>query len=1079
MSAVTANDELRLTHLQNYEYPEPRVLARDKFGFLWIGTENGLIRFDGYKYKIYRPELGDNTSISGVFVRDMLYDSKHNLWVGTRKGLNLYNYQTNSFSRVDLDDEFNSYIYDIYETKSGEIWVATDAGLKRISPRGVINTYTGYTKTDSSYKVIEKFRTIHEDFDRNIWVGTLGDGLFRLDTTTKELIQIQTFEDSGPIVSISDFNETSLLVGLYSNANGLYAIDKRTGYISKPPNINFNKDIRVRDIHTSRSGIHWIATRRHGLFKVTSDSYQHYMPDDKDNRSISSEQLHDIYEDEYGLMWFATPNGVSVKKINTDDINNYYVSETSPLSLTNNDVYGIFVDIDGTIYIGSEGGGIDRVESGVSSNIQILDRNEQLISNIVYGIQKVGESLFAATANGLVYTEDGIVFNRLPLDSAEDVTTRLLQNNGVLYIGSRTGLHSLDVNTKIVKHIDSIDKNPIMAISKYEDTVWVADEDNIYQLNKSDEIIRSDSFASISIAGGRVYDIKQISKEQLAIGTSEHGLIIYSILENKVVMQVKESDGLPSNTIYTIAKDNNQDVWLSTIKGIARVNLTNKTVDVLSRIDGIQSTEFNLGAFTKDSLGKFYYGGTEGVSSFYPHRMFSQKIIPKPIWSSVKTEAAINAKDEPDTLTTNPVIDGELFDTNKIELGYKDLTTLEFATNEILYSNKTIYLTKLSTSESEGEWIKKEGDNRYLEIWLLQPGNYVYQVKSSLNGFDWSEPLSVNIIKNPPPWLTWWAYSIYFLIALAFGSYVFQRRLQVTAEKQRVQKLIADSEERLKLALWGSRDELWDWNLVSGKIHRSNTWGILNFPKREADPTGTNSIFRNIHPKDLPSVRAALDDHKNGYTSHYEATYRIRDKDDNWVWILDRGKIVEHDDKGKPLRMSGTIRNITDIRDTQEQLDLIAKAFENTSDGVFILDRDFKYRAVNKAYEKITGYKSSERKSRLFEIRNEYKESQDILHQIRQSLVLENAWQGELEDTRANGENYTIELKLDAVTDRLDDVSHYVGVFSDITYRKKTEQDLRRMANYDQLTGLPNRSLFQDRLKHAIELSDRNSRELI
>ncbi|MEL0067216.1 MAG: EAL domain-containing protein, partial [Gammaproteobacteria bacterium] len=358
-------------------------------------------------------------------------------------------------------------------------------------------------------------------------------------------------------------------------------------------------------------------------------------------------------------------------------------------------------------------------------------------------------------------------------------------------------------------------------------------------------------------------------------------------------------------------------------------------------------------------------------------------------------------------------------------------------------------------------------------------GSHTFEVRASLNGRDWSNPLSMQIYKAPPPWQTWWAYFGYLLIISSVIGYFLRIQYQKAQEKMRSQKLIRDSEERLKLALWGSRDELWDWNLISGKIHRSNTWGLLSFPKRDTDEHGSNALFRNIHPKDLPSVRAALDDHKNGYTSHYEATYRVRDKEGQWIWILDRGKIVEHDSEGKPLRMSGTIRNISDIRDTQEQLDLIAKAFENTSDGVFILDNHFKYQAVNKAYEKITGFKFSDKKDKLFDIHSTHTSAKDVLHKVRQSLVLEGAWQGELEDTRASGELYTIELKLDAVRDRLDEITHFVGVFSDITYRKKAEQDLRRMANYDQLTGLPNRSLFQDRLKHAIALSDRNSKELI
>ncbi|RKZ99771.1 MAG: hypothetical protein DRQ47_10505 [Gammaproteobacteria bacterium] len=451
-------------------------------------------------------------------------------------------------------------------------------------------------------------------------------------------------------------------------------------------------------------------------------------------------------------------------------------------------------------------------------------------------------------------------------------------------------------------------------------------------------------------------------------------------------------------------------------------------------------------------------------------------MVPDVLWTKT-----IRVEDDEfvDYYSDKGVGENALFKASKLHLGYADDIKIEFSTTELLNAKNVVFKSRLIGGTENSNWKLRDIDNRRKDFLLLPSGNYTFEVKASLNGYDWSKPLKLEITKESPPWKTWWAYLLYVLFAILTLSLLMRKQFKKNLEKQKVQKLIADSEERLKLAVWGSRDELWDWNLVSGKIHRSNTWGIIDFPQRETDENGNNVVFRNIHPKDLAVVRAALEDHKNGYTSHYEATYRVKDVNGEWVWILDRGKVVEHDVDGRALRMSGTIRNISDIKDTQEQYALIAKAFENTSDGVFILDDQFKYLAANKAYESITGFSAEDKMDRQFSISSDNKLQNEILQQIRQSLILEGSWQGELEDTRRSGEKYTIEIKLDAVKDRLDEITHYVGVFSDITFRKKSEDDLRRMANYDQLTGLPNRSLFQERLKHAITLSERLNNHLI
>ena len=1059
---------MRLNHLVGYDYGEPRVLRRDHYGFLWIGTNDGLIRYDGYKYTKYLP---NNSSILGSYIRDILLDSNYRLWIATKSGLSEYDFDNDTFIRYQINNQDVNFIYDIYETDDGVLWLGSDDGLYKYDGVGSFEHFNRYYDDNSLVNDLVGVRTIYQDVDDNLWLGTVKSGLLRLNYSNNTIYQHPSSSHLKWILNISELETEELLISTYSN--GIYKVNKQSSDIIEIETIY--SDIRVRETIKSSDSNHWFATQYHGVVVLTDNGYQKIVPNELDSRSLPNEFVYSLYEDMSGNVWFGTDDSISVGKIDHDFIKNYFQDGTE-YGLTENHIFAIHQNSRGELFFGSHGAGIDKLhQDGTIKNIPLIGSDLVRISPNTNDLLEIDGRLWVASSNGLLFSDDETYFKRVEISNTHDGLVLKLQklDESTLLVATSVGLYKLDVVSRTINQVEVLPEDYIHALYNYGDRFWVATDYKIYYLDSDLNLIKSYEVSSLGLSDVRSF--VRLNSEEVAIATLQKGILILNHVRNST-KEINVGDGLPSNVIYALATDNKSNIWASTQHGIARINSTTFEIDILEIEDGIQSEEYNGRAFFKDSLGKFYFGGTEGVTSFYPQRLFKSSKVPRVLWSNFKT---VKDGKYVSGISETTKINGAINQASQIELEYNDTSTIEFTSDAIIKSKRVLFSSRLTTGSEVHEWIDRTSDNRQLDISLLPPGNHYFEVKASLNGFDWSDPLGINIIKSPPPWLTWWAYLGYFMVVMLVVSYFFRIQYQKNLDKRRAQKLIKDSEERLKLALWGSRDELWDWNLVSGKIHRSNTWGILNFPKRETDETGKNSIFRNIHPKDLPSVRAALDDHRNGYTSHYEATYRIKDRDENWVWILDRGKIVEHDDDGNPLRMSGTIRNITDIKDTQEQLDLIAKAFENTSDGVFILDNEFKYQAVNKAYEKITGFKASDRKYKLFDIHSEHRSAKDVLHQIRQALILDGAWQGELEDTRASGEAYTIELKLDAVRDRLDEVTHYVGVFSDITYRKKAEQDLRRMANFDQLTGLPNRSLFQDRLKHAIALSDRTSKELI
>ena len=266
-----------------------------------------------------------------------------------------------------------------------------------------------------------------------------------------------------------------------------------------------------------------------------------------------------------------------------------------------------------------------------------------------------------------------------------------------------------------------------------------------------------------------------------------------------------------------------------------------------------------------------------------------------------------------------------------------------------------------------------------------------------------------------------------------------------------------------------------DWNIKKGKIYRSNIWGILEFPQDGKRNVGADQT--NIHQQDIPRVREALNQHFEDSSQHFEATYRVKDKDDKWIWVLDRGKIVERDDKKKPTRMTGTLKDISQIKRADERLKLFAKCIENISDAIVIYDRQFTVVDVNKAFQRITGKTKLQMRGTSLKF-EQYPES--FNQNVKKHLITKGSWHGEIESLRDNGELYLTDLNVDIIKDETGNISHFVGVFSDITKRKQTEAELRKLANSDTLTGLPNRSYFQanqqrlvkNKIPHALLVFD-------
>ena len=291
---------------------------------------------------------------------------------------------------------------------------------------------------------------------------------------------------------------------------------------------------------------------------------------------------------------------------------------------------------------------------------------------------------------------------------------------------------------------------------------------------------------------------------------------------------------------------------------------------------------------------------------------------------------------------------------------------------------------------------------------------------------------------------------------------VTQRSLELDAANSALVK----SEARLALALKASELGLWDWDLQTDEVHHTQVKELFGL-----EPAYVTAMLGHLkprlHPEDLPLLKRALIEHLKGRSEDYQVEYRVRHAEGHWVWVEDRGRAVERAASGRVIRMVGTRRDISTGKELEEQRSLAATVFEAASEGIVILDPDYALIAANQAFSQVTGYQIDDMLGRNLVELPCSRDARRHYAQIRQALEQQGRWQGELVEARKNGELYPQWLQLNVVRDKRGTVSHLVGFFADLSARRESEERMRYLTHYDELTGLANRSLFRERLAEA------------
>jgi len=1066
-------------------------IVEDPQGFLWIGTEDGLNRYDGYQIKVFQKQ---NSNLSHTTIHDLMVDDTGDIWIATENGLNIFQQQTGkiiNFHHNPLEPFTlaNDFVTSLAKDDTGGVWVATYNGPSYYDP--AIDGFKTYPIMLSRRitATVSELRKIYVDSEQRVWAVTTRGELARFNPTSEQFYIIDSTM-GGQLGEISEITETP--------EGNLWLVSYQQGIIEYRPEQNTfvpilysdlglqANDLQASTVFFDKDNLLWLGTIKEGLYSIDrstgrSNHYRYGRPG-----SIASNAINCLYTDSNGILWVGTSAYLNKINPNTILFNHNYFSPNSNDSLVADTTFSMYVTAEDKLLVGSDGHGITLMDARDPLELKRI----AIIAPPELDNKSINFIGPASSGKVWVVTFDAVWILNVstqavqPVFENESYTGELLTahyHNGDLWLGTTEGLWQLDQNYKVKRYrvidADFHRNNRINTIISAEDgtNFWIGTESGVYLFD-----VKDSSFKGLDQL---IRDLPEETKDvvlslqldqfqRLWIGTFGNGLIVVDPIRQSTAVLNSATSGL-HDSVYSMEMDPDNYIWLGTGRGLFRVSPNDLTLTQFTLAEDQPILEFNTGSSTYDRHGNLYFGGINGIINFRAQAYQPDLAPPTP----VVTEILIN---------NNPIV---VADERKKRLNkpanlaekvtfFPEDTSISFEFSGLNYADPKSNRYRYMLEGYDSKWVETDSKSRRVTYTNLHPGDYRFLVMASNKDGVWSDvPAELQVYVKTSGWLTPSAFTLYGfvfgLIILAF-SYLIWARMR---ERRTAALQLAQSEERLKLSLWGSGDELWDWQIPSGALHLSNEWPY-DFP-RDGIRSGYSMTNSNIHQNDLPYVRQALNSHLSDKSLHYESTYRISDGQGAWIWVLDRGKVVSRDANQKPLRMAGTLKNITELKNTEQQLTMIVKSFDNISDGVWILDEHFHYIAVNKAFTKITGFEETDVLGKLMKVSSLHQITDGEFKELRAELANRGFWYGELIAKRKDGSTYPIEINIDVVRDSDGEIINYVGVFSDITFRKQAERELRRLATVDQLTDLKNRTSFRNHFEHLISHSGRGDQHAL
>ncbi|HSR30846.1 MAG TPA: two-component regulator propeller domain-containing protein [Anaerolineae bacterium] len=781
-------------------------ILQDSQGFMWFGTEDGLNKYDGYGFAVYRHDPDAPNSLSNDAVLTMHEDKANALWIGTQGGgLDRFEQETGRWRNFSNDpDSPDSYFMN---------WIVS----------------------------------IVEDEEGALWIGTYGGGLYQFDRETEQFTRV--YDTIHPwILTVYADRTGALWIG--SEGGGLYRLAPSTGSLSQyrhdPHDPSSLSADRVSSIYEDHLGMLWIGTILGGLnrFDRETESFVRYLPDPSDPHSLSYHIVASIREEPSGILWVGTGDGLDLLDRSTERFTHYRNDPTDSSSLSSNTVLSMYKDRDGALWIGTMGGGISRVEPSTEPfrHYRNDPRDANSLSNNV--VRTIWESqtgaLWLGTDDGLnrfdretgqwrqfqedpdnphslsrngvrvVYEDRSAVLwvgvfggglNRFDGDSGfthylgEDNVAAIYEDReGVLWLGTQgQGLYQFDRQTESLLHyaqLTNMASDSVRVLHQDRSgTIWVGTDDGLHRLDRDTGAWHHylhDPEDPHSLGRGWVGSIHEDQHGVLWIGTAGGGLNRFDPATETFVRYTRQ-DGLANDEVDGILEEvasprsGGSHLWLSTNNGLSRFDPSTETFANYKTGGGLQSNKYLSGAYHQSASGEMFFGGVNGFVAFYPDRIQVNPHVPPIVLTSLTQ-------------------DGRVVETGRAAEGLKEVTfrwpdnsfEFEFAALNYTQPEKNQYAYMLEGFDKD--WIAL-GTGRSGRYTNLPGGTYTLRLTGSNNDGVWNEEgASLTVTVVPPLWQTWWFWGIVSLVLVtgAIGGY----RVRVRSIEMRSRELERQVEGR-------------------------------------------------------------------------------------------------------------------------------------------------------------------------------------------------------------------------------------------------------------------------------------------
>ena len=803
--------DLKFTHLSTKDgLSQGYVVAilQDRRGFMWFATRDGLNRYDGNAFLVYKNNPNDPGSLGSNFIQDLMEDEQGYLWIATNTGVDKFDPATERCTRY-LHDPNNrnslggASVKSIAQDSRGFLWFGTeDGGLDSFDPAR--DTFSHY-RNDSDGHFIGRISEVTADKHGDIWV--VGErGLFHLDpnaaqlthppATGKILSADALYEDEAGNLWVLTDSPIAGLVKYERQAERLTSYPLRAHAVGVLASTASGGSLNGSLVSDGQNGL-WVPSSQ-GLYyfdRRTERFIYQFQHDETNPDSLDSNAVFSVYRDRGGVLWVGTENsGLNILNFRQEQFVDYMHRPADPNSLSPGRVKAIYEDPTGVLWVGLFPRALDRVDRKTGKITHYLPRpndnrtlSEGTNVNSIYRDPK-GYLWVGGGGSGLDRLDERTGrfkhYRHNPDDPnsliSDNVYTIYGDRDGHMWVGQVGGLSRFDPKTDRFINYRPVADNP----ASLDNTVWVIGQDRSQSLwlgTWGGSLIRFDEktrrFVNDApdprdahrLNGGGINTIHEDRSGTMWVGAMD-GLYRYN-RNGRTFIRYTDAQGLPSSTIRCILEDGAGTLWLSTQKGVSRFDPQRQVFRNYDVYDGLQSNEFSTGCY-QGRNGEMFFGGSNGLNAFFPDNVRDNSYVPPVVITSFKIfNKAVPIGPKSVLKRAIPYVDS-------LTLSYRDnVFSFEFAALSYANSHKNRYRYKLENFEPG--WNEVGSKQRLATYTNLDPGKYVFHVQGSNSDGVWNEQgASLIIIVTPPWWKTTWVRTLCFSFVLILLWAAYQWRLR-------------------------------------------------------------------------------------------------------------------------------------------------------------------------------------------------------------------------------------------------------------------------------------------------------------